>query len=378
MKALFLVFHGFEAYNAGISKKIFAQKQALSDCGLDTKLCYLQIDKEGYHKRMIDDQILENYGQGTAAKIKKRFSYWALTQYMLREQIRFLYIRSFHNANPFLIHMLKIIKRAGVKIVLEIPTYPYDQEYLEVSFSDKIRILTDRFFRHRMTGYIDRIVTFSNEKVIFGIPAINISNGIDFSTIKMKSLCPSNKHIRLIGVAEIHFWHGFDRVLTGLAQYYKEKHETNVYFDIVGDGVPEEMNKLRSIVSTEKLDSYVTFHGTKSGAELDELFEQADMGIASLGRHRSNITYIKPLKNREYAARGIPFVYSEIDDDFEQMPYIIKAPADETPLDIKKIIDFFHSRKFAPSEIRQSISGSLSWKVQMGKILRAVQTEMKK
>jgi len=32
MKALFLVFHGFEAYNAGISKKIFAQKQALSDC----------------------------------------------------------------------------------------------------------------------------------------------------------------------------------------------------------------------------------------------------------------------------------------------------------------------------------------------------------
>ncbi len=35
------------------------------------------------------------------------------------------------------------------------------------------------------------------------------------------------------------------------------------------------------------------------------------MGIASLGRHRNGITRIKTLKNREYAARGIPFVYSE-------------------------------------------------------------------
>jgi len=277
---------------------------------------------------MIDDKFWKTTDK-EQRQIKKRFSYSALTQYVLREQIRFLYIRSFHNANPFLIHMLKIIKKAGVKIVLEIPTYPYDQEYLEVSFSDKIRILTDKLFRHRMTGYIDKIVTFSNEKVIFGIPAINISNGIDFSTIKMKSQRPSVKNVRLIGVAEIHFWHGFDRVLTGLAQYYKEKHETNVYFDIVGDGVHEEMNKLNSIVSLKKLDSYVTFHGTKSGTELDELFEHSDMGIASLGRHRSNITYIKPLKNREYAARGIPFVYSETDEDFENMPYIMKAPADE-------------------------------------------------
>ncbi len=38
-----------------------------------------------------------------------------------------------------------------------------------------------------------------------------------------------------------------------------------------------------------------------------------------------DIFKIKTLKNREYAARGIPFIYSEIDDDFENMPYIIKV-----------------------------------------------------
>mgnify|MGYP000644641746 CR=1 FL=1 len=41
------------------------------------------------------------------------------------------------------------------------------------------------------------------------------------------------------------------------------------------------------------------------------MFEQADFAIGSLGRHRSGITHIKTLKNREYAARGLAFTYSE-------------------------------------------------------------------
>lgn len=64
------------------------------------------------------------------------------------------------------------------------------------------------------------------------------------------------------------------------------------------------------------------------------------MGIASLGRHRNGITGIKTLKNREYAARGIPFVYSERDSDFDGMGYVMKAPADDTPLDIAALVRF--------------------------------------
>ena len=70
---------------------------------------------------------------------------------------------------------------------------------------------------------------------------------------------------------------------------------------------------------------------------LDQLFSKADMGIGSLGRHRSGITHIKTLKNREYAARGIPFVYSEIDADFDHCNYVLKVPANETPINIHGI-----------------------------------------
>jgi hypothetical protein len=82
---------------------------------------------------------------------------------------------------------------------------------------------------------------------------------------------------------------------------------------------------------------------------LDELFEQADMGIGSLARHRSGITHIKTLKNREYAARGLPFIYSEMDSDFEGKPYILKAKADESPIEIPLSWNFIGGKRYLPA-----------------------------
>ena len=76
-------------------------------------------------------------------------------------------------------------------------------------------------------------------------------------------------------------------------------------------------------------------------------------------------------KNREYAARGIPFIYSEIDDDFENMPYIMKIAADETPVDIPQIIQFYQSIDRSPEKIRNSIK-HLSWKEQMKKVIESI------
>ncbi len=55
------------------------------------------------------------------------------------------------------------------------------------------------------------------------------------------------------------------------------------------------------------------------------------------------------------------------DDDFESMPYILKAPADETPIDIPRLITFCKNLTIPPQEIRNSIR-HLSWKEQMKKV----------
>ena len=116
------------------------------------------------------------------------------------------------------------------------------------------------------------------------------------------------------------------------------------------------------------LGQYVIFHGKLCGEELDKVFTQCVFAVGSLGRHRSGITHIKTLKNREYACRGIPFVYSECDSDFDDQPYVLKVPADESPIDIHRIISFIDSHQFNPADIRKTVE-QLSWKIQMERVV---------
>lgn len=69
MKALFLIFHGLDPAN-GISKKIRYQVNALRACGVDTSLCYLD-ESSCSKRRMINSEILQDYGTGFKGKILK-------------------------------------------------------------------------------------------------------------------------------------------------------------------------------------------------------------------------------------------------------------------------------------------------------------------
>ena len=373
MKGIFLVFHGFAEHN-GISKKIFYQCEAMKRCGADVKLCSLDINASGRQRRMLDGEVLEDYGTGIPAKIKKRMCYGSLLDYIKRESVDFVYVRSDHNASPVLINLFRKIRKAGARIFMEIPTYPYDPEYSQSPFKRKARLFVDKCFRRRLAHHINGIVTFTDLPEIFGVPTICISNGIDFSSVKVKEKQnDTSKVLKLIGVAQIHFWHGFDRVIEGLAAYYNTgDNNKEVFFHIVGEGVPAEVERLKRMTADYGLEKRVIFHGALSGSALDDIFERCDMGIASLGRHRNGITNIKTLKNREYAARGIPFVYSETDGDFDGMPYVQKAPADESAIDIEDLVRFYESVDMTPQQIRGSIENTLSWDRQMEIVLSEV------
>lgn len=369
MKILFLIFHGFNASN-GISKKIHYQIHAFQANCQETHLCYLA-EENGTKYRMLDDTVLANYGKGIKGKICKRIEFDSIRRYAIRHEINLVYLRSDHNANPFTLRLVHKMKKAGIHIVMEIPTYPYDQEYS--SFSMKLNLFIDRCFRKQFAKYLDRIITFSNYSKIFGIPTLQLSNGIDFNNIPIKQrVNDTSRQIHLIGVAEIHYWHGYDRLIKGLANYYTTRPQYKVYFHIVGKFTAKrEYEACIPIIKENQLDPYIILHGPLYGEALNSLFEQCDMGVGSLGRHRSGITNIKTLKNREYAARGIPFIYSEIDEDFEDMPYILKIPANEDAIDVQQIINFYNHTNSTPTKIRESIK-HLSWNEQMNKVIEAI------
>ena len=372
LKILFLVYHGFSAHS-GISKKIHYQVKGLREGGHDVRLCYYDFSPEGHRCRYIDGRVLQDFGSGWLSGLRQRFSYDAVYDYCRREGIELVYARCFQNANPWLTRFFRRLREAGIHAVTEIPTYPYDDEFRNFEWKQRLGLKVDQLFRRALYQQMDAMVTFSDAEEIFGQKTIRISNGVDFDSIPLHQLSPhTSSDLHLIGVAEVHAWHGFDRVMKGLGQYYERNGQCKVYFHVVGGVHPNTMTHVfRPIIERYHLQDRVIFHGTLFGAELDSVFNQCQFAIGSLGRHRSGITVIKTLKNREYATRGIPFIYSEQDSDFDHQPYVLKAPADESPIDIQRIIDFMAHFAMPPKEIRKTVE-HLAWTIQMQRVVEAV------
>ena len=384
MKILFLVYHGFSEVS-GISKKIHYQVKGLRENGHDVRLCYYGFAENGHRCRYVDNEVIKDYGKGKLSGLRQRISYNCIFDYCIREGIEFVYARCFQNANPWLIHLFKKMRKAGIHAVTEIPTYPYDAEFVGFPFLTRMNLKIDQLFRNKLSAQMDAIVTFSDAKEIFGQRTICISNGVDLDSIPLHqplAISHQPSAIHLIGVAEVHYWHGYDRLIAGIGEYYSQQLTVNsqhpdVYFHIVGGVAPSEMYDsihapgFKELMNKYNIADHVIFHGQLFGDALTEVFNQCQFAIGSLARHRSGITNIKTLKNREYATRGIPFIYSEQDSDFDNQPYVLRAPADESPIDILSIIHFMDGFQMKPMEIRGTVI-NLSWKAQMKEVINKV------
>ena len=378
MKILFLVYHGFSDAS-GISKKIHSQVKGLRENGYEVHLCYYDFDADGNRCRFVDGSVIRNYGKGQIAGLLQRVDYDCIYEYCKQNKIDFVYARCFQNANPLLIRLFKHLKNLGIKSVTEIPTYPYDQEFVGFPFITRVGLKIDQMFRNKLSEQMNAIVTFSDAETIFGQRTIRISNGVDMDSIPLHNYkVPEDNSIHLIGVAEVHYWHGFDRLIAGLGEYYSNNSNPRpVYFHIVGVVWKSEMyDSVHASGFSELMDKYnirdkVIFHGQLFGDELNQIFDQCCFAIGSLARHRSGITTIKTLKNREYATRGMPFAYSEQDNDFDGKSYVLKIVPDESPVDILSILNFIDNHCFAPDYIRTSVE-NLSWSVQMKRVIDEV------
>lgn len=375
MRILFLTYHGFEEAS-GISKKMLAQIKGLRQNGHEVHLCYYDIAADGSRCRYVDGKVIHNYGRGRFATLLQRMDYRCINDYCREHAIQLVYVRCFMNASPFNIRLFKRLQADDIKSVMEVPTYPYDGEFATLPLKYRIEHIFDKMFRCKLASYMDAIVTFTDEQEIFGQRTICISNGVDFDSIPLHKPIAVTNEIHLIGVAEVHPWHGFDRLIKGLGEYYRQQPVANsnkpdVFFHVVG-GVSESMMRdFQAIIHQFGIEKYVVFHGKLFGDELTAVFNQCQFAIGSLARHRSGITRIKTLKNREYAARGIPFIYSEEDSDFDQQPYVLKAPADDSPVEICQILDFLNRFSMSPDDIRRTVS-LLAWKYQMKRVIDGI------
>jgi glycosyltransferase involved in cell wall biosynthesis len=131
---------------------------------------------------------------------------------------------------------------------------------------------------------------------------------------------------------------------------------------MVGEG--PELAGYEKLVKSHHLEEHVIFHGFLAGQKLDEIFNMSDIAVECLGCHRNHVYLESSLKSREYAAKGLPFISScKIDVFPEDYPYLLNAPADESPLNMEQVIGFYqeiYGKESVQAVIRNIRSYALS------------------
>lgn len=318
----------------GVAKKILGQVNVLSS-QYEIELLYRDAKNVMLYNTKIDSFKVIRPGRSKYDILKSAFE---IIKYY---GINYCYIR-YPNSDALFIALLKRMKNLKIRTVIEIPTYPYEAEGLTSLRGRVIRIL-DKIYRKKLKKYVDRIITYSDDKVIFGIKTINTINGLDFSKVKAPITSYNASEIHLCGVATFCAVNGYDRLIEGLKNYYNSGGEKKVVFDIVGYGDNNFLQEYKEMVRNYRLEKNVVFYGRLCSAELDNIYNKATIGVNSLAIHRHNLDKESTLKTREYAAKGLPILSSSFVDTFSEKDnneFVCRVPADETPVDINQVINF--------------------------------------
>ncbi len=340
--------------NIGVKKKIELQTEAIKKIFGHCSCYQIKEDEKGFFAS-IDGIVTARYPLGFIGKLIFMSAFKELEKLILRSKINFIYIRYFQFSNYFFIRFLENLKNFGVTVVIEIPTYPYDSEFSNTSIA-RVKNLIDRTFRKKLVNCVDFIVNFGDEKKIWGINCINISNGVQTNISLTDRSC--NSEFRFVALANLTYWHGYDRFINGLHKYRSDS-KKRIYLDVIGDG--PELKKLQKLVLDLNLSSTVTFHGKKSGSNLDLILSKSHIGIDSLGRHRTLNEHNSSLKSKEYMVHGLPVAKSHRDDLIDNCEFYFQIDATDEPVDITSIINWYEGKKFSKEEIHAFAVTNFNW-----------------
>lgn len=250
---------------------------------------------------------------------------------------------------PLLIYRLR-----GGKVVIEVPTPLWsgihevllDRHY---GIIKKVVTILQYYISFPASLWVaHKVIQYSQDSQYFSLGLMNrmaiMTNGIDVAKIKARTSIPelTDQRFVLLGVASVSFWHGFDRVIAGIAKYVNQRTPHRFYpvFRIVGYGSAFE--DLRELTVRLGVEDHVTFHGRLDGAELDASFEGVHVCVSSLGCHRKFLMSHSSLKSREYTARGFPFMQAGKDLDFNPTPFfLLHEIEDDEPIDIKRVYGWY-------------------------------------
>ena len=364
MKGIYIAAIDYNKSNYfGVYKKITGQLKALRQLDIDVDSILIKDSRIVTSDCVIEEKIPRPLYMGFHKLILKYFSKKLL-------EYDFVYLR-FSRNDIYFLKLIKYLSKNNIKVIVEIPTYPYNEEY-DYSFKQNVYRTVDKYVTMQMHKYVYRIATTNSIDEIFNINTIQIRNGVDLEEIAFLDKEWNTDCINLVGIANLAKWHGYDRIIRGISDYkLLNKNYKKVNFYIIGDG--DEKENLVKLTEKLNLVEQVHFLGPKRGVELTKTLYNMDIGVSSLALFRAGGGH-DPIKTKEFLAQGFPVILGYDDKLIDMnLPYILTVPKNDDAVVIEDIVKFYESLDISKSDIRQYAEDYLSWTAQMKKVIDELQ-----
>lgn len=330
MKAVFLA-NFIVGEKEGIYKKIYAQARALLQL---YKECYLVAKtKEGCKVVNVSNNMQQEFHESVLNMANSLIKH---------EDIGMLYVRAMIPSFS-LIRLLQKASFKKIRIIYEIPTYPYFAEMFKMATKKHraiIKIMLDVVFNPIIFHCAERIlIVKSNSSKRTHKKMIEIYNGVDVNKTQRKTYKEKKplKELNLVAVGTIYPYHGYDRLIEGMNMCGEKVGGIDLKLHFVGSS--NTMNELEALANKYQLKN-VYFYGQRTTEELNEMYDNFDIGVGCIGLHRKNADIDTSLKVIEYYCRGIPVISSAI---CPEKDYTLNVSADDTPIDMETVLAYYNN-----------------------------------
>ncbi|MDD4564171.1 MAG: glycosyltransferase [Eubacteriales bacterium] len=352
----------------GITKKIDGQISALKNLGFD--VTYTTYTEKGIEIINNDKCIYIKKFKLKNEKYKlivRRFLLIkASIDFVKNNDFDIAYLR-FSGFDWLYVKMLSIMKKRGMRVIVESLSYFPGVKYKTIK--GKYLMFTTKLFEKKVKRFIDLVAAEGDLKELWGVKAVSLEIGVIVDNFRPHSYSGSKNAINFIAVGNEREYHGYDRMIKSIYEYYRSNGNLSIKLHLVGI----VKNQTKKLVEKLKLQEVVYFYGKKYGGELEEIYDKCNIGIGPLTQYRIGGKKVTGLKTKEYFAKGIPYIFSGgellIPSSY---PYIMKIPDNDELIDIKKIIEFYDSIKndvHLVKNMRRFAEENFSWDISMTKIM---------
>ena len=284
-----------------------------------------------------------------------------------------LFFGRYELAHPMLLSFLRKFRRLNKasKMVVEIPTYPYERQVRGAL--RQLQYLIDRIWRQRLKHCLDLLLTPGNFTHLFGLPVLTLPNGVDTGDVPVADWQPKKGVLRLVGTGHWQQWHGLERIVNGLEIYYRQKNAPlSITVHLVG--ATAHVPWLGPAIREKALEPYFQISPPADGKSLDAIFQEADLAIGVLGNGPERLHLAYPLKHREYACRGVPFIYSLPDPGLEGLDAcLVRLPEDDSPVDFNLVLEKWKNMgRECRERLRRHAVSNFSWERLMERFAAAL------